>query len=174
VPSGASPVEVAESEGAPAKSLDKLANDMGCRLENGPGVFTSSCQVLLDELARARGNAQRALAILTAEPSLKKIAEPIRLVDAALAGSLVGCRYLPGQWRIACLGVASTLQSINVYTQLAADPGLSTVGKVAAFNIAVVCLSAGGQLNKAQQKRCLRLATAVGAAANIIDKASDR
>jgi len=73
IPSDAPPGEVAGSEAARAAELDRLADELGCKLKDGPGVFTTSCQNLLRELARARGNAERALAALLSDPSLRPL-----------------------------------------------------------------------------------------------------
>jgi hypothetical protein len=68
VPIDAPPEAVAAAEGDRAAKLAGLSEDLGCNLLTGR--YTTGCQELLQELARAKGNAARATAAAEAHPSL--------------------------------------------------------------------------------------------------------
>ncbi len=88
-PPGAPPEVVAGSYGARARELDRLADEFGCKFKNGPGALTTTCQNLLRELARARGNTQRAIAALMADPSIGRVFSRA-LKQLARTGASVG------------------------------------------------------------------------------------
>lgn len=68
VPIDAPPQAVAAAEGDRAAKLAGLSEELGCNLLTGR--YTTGCQELLQELARAKGNAARATAAAEAHPSL--------------------------------------------------------------------------------------------------------